>query len=406
LGAFGEISALIIQVAIMALMLASAPALVWLERRIASVAGGDRHGSSSWIFDIKIGGLLHTTVDFIRFFSSRGIARAKSVTVFGEMSGIFSLAASVLAIAPVRFAGSFDVGGVTLNFGMLSIESSIVYSIAAIAISFQASLISVVMSSPSERVYFDKKYSGVLIYLAANMLSVIAVSIPYSFDFDRAIMDQAASPLMWNIAYQPLSFVVFVVSMAAMHFGLLMEYGPTRATGAICTAASYIRLFAMSVVCATLFLGGWNPPFILSDKEYLFVRDYLGILISLCGVAFIVVGGRLATGKKKVYDDIRDYEWRIAGISFAVLGLVLVVAGRLCGFVPDLQLVQGIVFALLQIASLVVKSLAVCSLVMFLGWQWPRFVRKISAGFLAPLFVGLGIVSLAASLVMIFMGIL
>jgi NADH-quinone oxidoreductase subunit H len=134
----------------------------------------------------------------------------------------------------------------------------------------------------------------------------------------------------WNIIYQPLGFIVYLISAIAetnrvpfdlpeaeteLVAGFHTEYSALKF--ALFFMAEYVNMFTVSVLATTLFLGGWNGPFVAQ-------LPLLGVFYFLAKVVFFLflyiwLRGTLPRFR---FDQLMNFGWKFL-LPLAILNVVL-----------------------------------------------------------------------------------
>jgi NADH-quinone oxidoreductase subunit H len=167
-------------------------------------------------------------------------------------------------------------------------------------------------------------------------LSIIGViMIAGSLQLDKIVEAQAG--WRWNIVLQPIGFITFVVAAFAETNRLpfdLPEAEPELVAGyhteysgmkfAMFYLAEYANTFVSSALITTLFLGGWQVPFIhslgLSDF-WISIIQVLGFLTkTIILVAFFIV--IRWTIPRFRYDQLMNLGWKFM-LPITILNLLI-----------------------------------------------------------------------------------
>jgi NADH-quinone oxidoreductase subunit H len=144
--------------------------------------------------------------------------------------------------------------------------------------------------------------------------------------------------VVWNLS-QPLAFIIFLIAAMAetnrspfdmpeaeqeLTAGYHVEYSGMKF--ALFFMAEYIKIIAVSMIAATLFLGGYLGPFVsqypLLGPVYLFIKTLIMIFI------FIWVR---ATFPRFRYDRLMAFGWKVllplALLNVAIAAVITVLVG-------------------------------------------------------------------------------
>ena len=134
----------------------------------------------------------------------------------------------------------------------------------------------------------------------------------------------------WNILYQPLGFVLYLISAIAetnrvpfdlpeaeteLVAGFHTEYSSIKFL--LFFNAEYINMITVSMLATTLFLGGWNGPFV--DQFPILGVVYFVIKILFFLFLYIWIRGTLPRFR---FDQLMDFGWKVL-IPLAIFNILI-----------------------------------------------------------------------------------
>jgi NADH-quinone oxidoreductase subunit H len=134
----------------------------------------------------------------------------------------------------------------------------------------------------------------------------------------------------WNILYQPLGFLIYLISAIAetnrvpfdlpeaeteLVAGFHTEYSSIKFL--LFFNAEYINMITVSMLATTLFLGGWNGPFV----EQLPILGVLYFAIKILFFLFLYIWIR-GTLPRFRFDQLMDFGWKVL-IPAAILNILI-----------------------------------------------------------------------------------
>lgn len=288
----------------------SAVILVYAERKVSAFMqmriGPNRVGP--W-------GTLQTVADMIKLMSKEDIMPA------GADRWLWILAPVLLFIpsAAVYVVFPFDNQAIfaDLNIGIFYF----------IAVSSQATLPFLMAGWAS-----NSKYA--LVGGMRTVAQMLSYEIPLVFSILGVVMIVgsmrmsdivAAQQQVWFIAVQPLAFVIFLIAATAetnrapfdlveseseLVAGPFTEYSGMR--WALFFLAEYANLFAASAIAVTLFLGGWNGPWL---------PGWLWFLLKTALMIFVFMWLRWTFPRPRV-DQLMAFGWKIL-LPLSLVNVVL-----------------------------------------------------------------------------------
>jgi NADH-quinone oxidoreductase subunit H len=272
------VMSLVYFVAIAALVTVNIIIILWLDRRVSAFFQ-ERKGPN------RVGplGLLQPINDAVKLIKKESIIpKAVDKTVY-KIAPIFIFTVTIMLYAVLPYGKGMSA--VNINVGVLYFT--------AIA---STSTIAIIMAGWGS----NNKYS--LLGGMRTVAQIVSYEIPLVFSILGIVMISgtlnlngivAAQGKVWNIVWQPVAFVIFIISaMAELNkspfdmmeaeqeivAGYHTEYTGMRF--ALFFMAEYANLFALSALGTTLFLGGWQGP-ILPSWLWFIGKTYVMILFLL-----------------------------------------------------------------------------------------------------------------------------
>jgi NADH-quinone oxidoreductase subunit H len=186
--------------------------------------------------------------------------------------------------------------------------------------------------------------------MGASVIGVVMLS--GTLDLNGIISAQINSPFKWFIIPQFIAFVVFLISAFAetnripfdlpeaeteLVAGFHTEYSALKF--ALFFMAEYVNMFTVSVMCVTLFLGGWYVPGLDLLARTIGMETWFGngtigyALIShvafigkICAFLFLYIWVR-GTLPRFRFDQLMNFGWKFllpVGIANIILTIIVV----------------------------------------------------------------------------------
>jgi NADH-quinone oxidoreductase subunit H len=309
------IQAVLNVVGVLAIVLAAAAMLIWVERRLLGL-WQDRYGPN------RVGpfGLLQVVADMIKIFT-----KEDWVPPFADRA-VFVLAPPIIAVVTLTAFAVVPIapgiGVVDLNIGLLfflAMSSLGVYSLAlgGWASNSKYSLLGGLRAAAQLLSYE--------VFMGLSLMGVVMLA--GTFDL-RAIVQ--AQQGMWFVVPQLVGFVVFTIAgiaeMRRLPFDLpeaeteLIAGFHTEYSGfkfGLFFVGEYIGLVLISAMIVTLFFGGWLGPWLPPVVWFVLKTSIL--------IAFFILL-RAALPRPR-YDQLMAYGWKVmlplALANLAVTGAIV-----------------------------------------------------------------------------------
>lgn len=180
--------------------------------------------------------------------------------------------------------------------------------------------------------------SQAISYELAMGLSLIAVLMLSGSLSLKTIVEQQMEPgHLWNIAYQPLGFLIFFICAMAecnrtpfdlpeaeneLNFGYHQEYSSMKL--GFYLFAEYVNMIMSSAVMACLFFGGYDIPFLDESKLPVNLAATLGVIALLVKIVifiFVFMWIRWTIPRFR-YDQLMNLGWKKL-VPLALANLVI-----------------------------------------------------------------------------------
>jgi NADH-quinone oxidoreductase subunit H len=242
-----------------------------------------------------------------------------------------------LTSAVIPWGPDIVIAGKTYSLQMADVNIGILYIFAIVSIGVYGIMIGGWASNNKYALLGAIRASSQMIsYELAMSLSIIAIVMMTGSLSMREIVNQQQG-FAWNIWYQPLAFLIFLVCAFAetnrapfdlpeceteLVGGYHTEYSSMKL--GFYLFAEYINMFVSSAVMATLFLGGYHFPFIdklgLSQNAFAFV-SFLVLFTKISFFGFLYMWVRWTLPRFR-YDQLMRLGWK-GLIPLAILNVII-----------------------------------------------------------------------------------
>ncbi len=321
----------------------------YFERKIAAFiqdrVGPNRAGPAGLLQPLADAGKLFFKEDFIPAKSN------KALFIIGP--GIAMLVAT-MSSAVIPFGDMLIVGGREIFLQAIEVNIGVLYVFGVVSLGVYGLMIGGWASNNKFSLLGAiRAASQNISYELAMGLSLIAVLMLTGSLSLREIAAQQAG-FNWNIWYQPLGFVIFLVcafaetnrtpfdlpeSEAELIGGYHTEYGSMKL--GMYLFAEYINIFVASAVMATLYFGAYNFPFMFELEAWLAGATDSAVtannIVTLLGVGvmfakiflfiFFFMWVRWTLPRFR-YDQLMKLGWQIL-IPLAIFNIILTGGGIL-----------------------------------------------------------------------------
>jgi len=312
--------------------------MTWLERKVLGHIqirfGPNRCGPF---------GLLQPFADAIKAFFKEDLIPGRADKVVFVISPMISIIAAISLFAVIPFGNQFVIPGTNwvVKLRVADVDIGLLYIFAFASLGEFGIILGGWSSGNKYGLTGSLRAAAQMIsYEVALGLTVIGVIIiSQSLRLTEIVNHQASGFWNWNIWYQPLAFILYLIcglaeinrtpfdmpeAEAELACGFNIEYSSMKF--ALFFMAEYAHMVTMGAVAVTLFLGGWQPLIPGLD----FIPGVIWFAIKLFIFLFFFIWER-GTMPRLRYDQIMKFGWKflfpLALVNLLVTGFVISLKG-------------------------------------------------------------------------------
>ena len=311
---------------VFAVMMLLAAYLGWVERRLLGFIQ-DRLGPNRTGFQ----GLLQPMADFVKLLTKEDFCPDGADRWLFFFAPAIAAIPAIMTFAVVPFGASVNIMGKTVPLQIADVNVGILVFMALSSVTVYSVAIGGWASNSKYSLLGSIRGLAQLISYELSMgLSLVpVVMLARSLKLSDIVNAQAD---VWFIAYQPLAFVIFLISIIAeckrtpfdlpegeseLVAGFHSEYSGMRF--ALFFLGEYINLVLLGALATTFFLGGWHGPFL---------PPAVWFLLKTLAFAFFFIWVR-GTMPRLRYDQLMYFGWKLltplALLNILVTGWLLVI---------------------------------------------------------------------------------
>jgi NADH-quinone oxidoreductase subunit H len=230
-----------------------------------------------------------------------------------------SMMTAVATVAIIPFSNTVDIFGTKVGLYGVDPSVGILYAFAFGAIAFYGLMLGGWASGSKYSFLGSMRAAAQLIsYEVAQGLSIVGV-IMMAGSLSLVDIVEAQDGALWYFIPQFFGFVIFMVASfaetnrppfdlaeadAELVGGYNTEYGGGRFAAFF--AAEYLNVVVVSGIAATLFLGGWNIPWVDPPTWV----DPIVVIVKMLALVFFFIWVR-ATLPRLRYDQLMSLGWKV-----------------------------------------------------------------------------------------------
>jgi len=328
-------------VLVVGIILTTVANLVWAERRVSAFIQ-DRIGPN------RVGplGLLQAPADVLKLFIKEDIVPVSANKAIHTLAPIISLTVAMSTFAVIPFGDQISLFGKEIKLLIADVNIGVLYILALTSLGVYGVTLSGWASNNKYSLLGGLRSSAQMISYELSMgLSVVGViMVAGSMQLDAIVEHQAG--LAWNAFLTPIGFITFVVAAFAETNRLpfdLPEAEPELVGGyhteysgmkfGTFFLAEYANMITSAALIVTLFLGGWQFPFLQEvglSPFWTSVIQILTFIVKVCATLFFFIWIRWTIPRFR-YDQLMNLGWKVmlplALLNIVVTGAWLLIVG-------------------------------------------------------------------------------
>jgi NADH-quinone oxidoreductase subunit H len=310
---------------------------VYAERRVSAFIqnriGPNRVGPQ---------GLLQPLVDVIKLLMKEDIVPERANKFIHSLAPLISIIVALGTFAVIPFGDTITLFGRVIKLQIADVNIGVLYFLALSSLGVYGITLSGWSSNSKYSLLGGLRSSAQMISYELSMgLGVLAIILMNgSLKLDVIVQNQAG--WHWNIIMQPIAFLIFLTASFAetnrtpfdlpeaeqeLVAGYHTEYSSMKF--ALFFLAEYANVIIISALITTLFLGGWQVPYLQDIGLSPMVTSLLQVLAFLLKVTFMVfffIWVRWTIPRFR-YDQLMNLGWKVMlplGIAnIVVTGIVI-----------------------------------------------------------------------------------
>lgn len=306
---------------IASVMLTTVAYLVYFERKI-----------SAWIQD-RIGpnrvgwlGLLQPFADVFKLFLKEDIVPKAANGFIHSLAPFVTLLVAFTTYAVIPFGPDLNIFGTNVRLLVADVNIGILYVLALTSLGVYGITLAGWSSGSKYSLLGGIRSSAQMISYEVSMGFSIAGVLMFSESLRPVAIVESQSGWMWNAILQPIGFITFVVSAFAetnrlpfdlpeaepeLVGGYHTEYSSTKFAGFF--LAEYANMIIASAMIVTLYLGGYQVPYLDRlglDGNVFALISLAAFLLKIVLVLFFFIWVRWSIPRFR-YDQLMNLGWKV-----------------------------------------------------------------------------------------------
>ena len=334
----------------------------WVERKQSALIQ-DRIGANrASIFGFRALGLFHGIADPIKMLTKEDIVPAGADKVLHTLAPFFSVFFALVTFAAIPFGDQLIIGARVIDLQVANINAALLFVFAMLSRGVYGVILAGFASRSNYASLGGLRATGQMIsYEIALGISLVGVIMIYE-TMNLADLVRAQGYMiggwipMWGIVTQPVAFFIFLTAALAETkrtpfdlpeaeseiVGDFVEYSGMKF--GMFLLADFLETIVVACLATTLFLGGWQVPFLLPDGFHFpwggeipvanWFYALLGVLsFSVKVLLFLFVFMQIRwTLPRFRYDQLMSLGWKglfpVAVVNTVITAIVLVLLGE------------------------------------------------------------------------------
>lgn len=318
--------ALIIEKLVLIIVVVSASLVIamyttFAERKVAAIIQDRRGPNRAGPF-----GLLQPLADGLKLFFKEEIIPNFSSKFLFILGPALAMMTAVMTTAVIPWGNSVNLFGREISLQVADVNIGVLYVFGVVSLGVYGIMIGAWASNNKYSLMGGlRAASQIISYELAMGISLISLLMVTGTLSLKEMVDQQQAG-HWNIIYQPLGFLLFLICAFAecnrtpfdlpeaeneLIGGYHTEYSSMKL--GFYLFSEYINMFVSSVIMATLYFGGYDIPFVDETTLSANMAAILGVVALMLKVSFFIFLFMWVrwTIPRFRYDQLMHLGWRI-----------------------------------------------------------------------------------------------
>jgi NADH-quinone oxidoreductase subunit H len=329
------IFALIKIVIVVSALLITVAYLVYFERKISA-------WTQNRIGPNRVGwkGVLQPFADIIKLVLKEDIVPDNADRKIHALAPIIALLVALSTYAVIPFGPDLQIGGYNISLLVADVNIGVLFILALTSLGVYAITLAGWSSGSKYSLLGGIRSSAQMISYEVSMGFSVAGVLLLSESLRPVAIVESQAGWMWNAIVQPIGFITFLVSAFAetnrlpfdlpeaepeLVGGFHTEYSSMKFTGFF--LAEYANMAIASAFIVTLYLGGWQIPYIEKLGLAPVVETILcfgAFLLKMAALLFFFLWVRWSLPRFR-YDQLMNLGWKVM-FPLALINIVWVAA--------------------------------------------------------------------------------
>ncbi len=336
--------------------------LTWMERKQSAVMQDRLGANRAPIMGIRAFGLPHILADALKMFFKEDYVPQGGEKALHTAAPFIALFFALMSFSAIPFGNTVHLAGRTIELQVFPFNAGLLFVFAMMSMGIYGTFLAGFSSNNKYAFLGGLRASSQMLSYEITMGATLVGVLMIFGTLDLAELNRAQGALLWGwlpawgLFLQPLGFVLFLVAAFAETkrvpfdlpegeseiIGYFLEYSSMKFGAFFMT--DFVETILVAALLTTLFLGGWQVPYLQSDGFHLpwgpiFSIPSLGVTFLqvaafACKVVFFCWFLLLIrwTLPRFRYDQLMHLGWKIllplSILNILVTGLVLILIGR------------------------------------------------------------------------------
>jgi NADH-quinone oxidoreductase subunit H len=261
--------------------------LTWMERKQSAVMQDRLGANRAPILGIRAFGLPHILSDALKMFFKEDFVPPGGDKVLHTAAPFLALFFALMTFAAIPFGDTIMIAGREINLQILPLNVGLLFVFAMMSLGIYGTFLAGFSSNNKYAFLGGLRASSQMISYEITMGVTLVGLLMIFGTLDLAEINRAQGDLLWGwlpkwgIILQPVGFLLFLAAGMAETkrvpfdlpegeseiVGYFVEYSSMKFGAFFMT--DFVETILIATLIATLFFGGWQVPYLLSDGFHL-----------------------------------------------------------------------------------------------------------------------------------------